>query len=160
MTDLIPAGVIINTHGVKGDVKAEVWLDGVAFLKRFKRVFINGSEIRLLKVSDQKGFALMKLEGVDDVNTAMKLKGREFCISRSDAKLPKGQYFIRDIIGASAVDENGNEIGILTEAFETPAQMIYVIKGDEEHLVPAIPEYIMSTDIENKIIVVRMIEGM
>lgn len=160
MTDLIPAGVIINTHGVKGDVKAEVWLDGVSFLKRFKRVFINGSEVKLLRVSDQKGFALMKLEGIDDVNAAMKLKGREFCISRADAKLPKGQYFIRDIIGFAAVDESGNEIGILTDAFETPAHMIYTIKGDKEHLIPAIPEFIMSTDMDNKIIVVRMIEGM
>lgn len=160
MTDLIPAGKIINTHGVRGDVKAEVWLDGVPFLKKFKRIFIDGSEIKLLGVSDQKGFALMKLEGFDDVNDAMKLKGREFSVNRGDVKLPEGRYFVSDIIGALAVDENGTEIGTVTDAFETPAHMIYVIKGETEHLVPAIPEFIMSTNLADKTITVHLIEGM
>ena len=76
------------------------------------------------------------------------------------AKLPKGAFFISDIIGASVVTEDGAEIGKLVDVLERPASNIYVVKGETEHLVPAVPEFIMSTDAENGVITVRLIEGM
>jgi 16S rRNA processing protein RimM len=56
--------------------------------------------------------------------------------------------------------ENGREVGKLVEIMERPASNIYVVKGDTEHLIPAVPEFIMSTDAEAGIITVRLIEGM
>ena len=44
MSEFVSAGKITNTHGVKGELKAEVWLDSVDFLKTFKRLYINGKE--------------------------------------------------------------------------------------------------------------------
>ena len=58
------------------------------------------------------------------------------------------------------MDEAGSEIGTLVEIMERPASNIYVVKGKEEHLIPAVPEFIMSTDAEAGIITVRLIEGM
>ena len=156
----IEAGRIVNTHGVAGEVKIEVWLDSPRFMRKFKRFFINGSEIKMLSSREHKGFVLAKLEGVDDVNTAMALKGKTVHIHRDDARLPRGHYFLQDIMGASVVDENGAEIGKLTEIMETPASRIYVVKGEREHMIPAVPEFILSTDAENGIIKVHLIEGM
>ena len=156
----IEAGRIINTHGVAGEVKIEVWLDSPAFMKRFKRLYISGKETAVLSAREHKGFLLARLEGVEDVNAAMALKGRTVHISREDAKLPKGSFFIQDIIGASVVDESGAEIGKLREVLETPANRVYVVQGEKEHLIPAVPEFIMSTDAEAGIIRVRLIEGM
>lgn len=156
----IDAGRIINTHGVVGEVKIEVWLDSPAFMKKFKRLYIGGREAALLSAREHKGFLLAKLEGVDDVNAAMALKGKTVQINRADARLPKGAFFIQDIIGASVVDESGAEIGRLCEVLETPAHRVYVVRGDKEHLIPAIPEFVMSTDAEAGIIRVRLIEGM
>lgn len=156
----IEAGRITNTHGVNGEVKIEVWLDSPAFLNKFDRLFLEGQERKLLSARVHKGFLIAKLEGIGDVNAAMALKGKTVHILRSDAKLPKGAYFLQDIIGASVQDEQGREIGLLTEVLERPASNIYVVQGAEEHLIPAVPEFILSTDPEAGVITVRLIEGM
>lgn len=158
--EYIEAGRIVNTHGVAGEVKIEVWLDSPQFMKRFGRLFIDGAERKVSAARAHKNFLLVKLEGVDDVNAAMRLKGRTAYIRREDARLPKGAYFIQDIIGARVVDEQGNEIGRLADVLETPASRVYVVQGETEHLIPAVPEFVMSTDAEAGIITVRLIEGM
>ena len=156
----IEAGRIVNTHGVAGEVKIEVWLDSPQFLKSFKRCFIDKREVKLLSARVHKSFLIVKLEGVEDVNAAMALKGRTVFIDRADARLPKGAFFLQDIIGASVVDESGSEIGKLVDVMETPASNVYVVKGEREHLIPAVPEFVMSTDADNGIITVHLIEGM
>ena len=156
----IEAGRIVNTHGVAGEVKIEVWLDSPQFLKSFKRCFIDRREVKLLSARVHKGFLIVKLEGVEDVNAAMALKGRTVFIDRADARLPKGAFFLQDIIGASVVDESGIDIGKLVDVMETPASNVYVVKGEREHLIPAVPEFILSTDADNGIITVHLIEGM
>ena len=156
----IEAGRIVNTHGVAGEVKIEVWLDSPQLLKSFKRCFIDRREVKLLSARVHKGFLIVKLEGVEDVNAAMALKGRTVFIDRADARLPKGAFFLQDIIGASVVDESGSEIGKLVDVMETPASNVYVVKGEREHLIPAVPEFILSTDADNGIITVHLIEGM
>ncbi len=156
----IEAGRIVNTHGVAGEVKIEVWLDSPQFLKSLKRCFIDKREVKFLSARVHKGFVIAKLEGVEDVNAAMALKGRTVFIDRSDARLPKGAFFLQDIIGASVVDEQGSEIGKLADVMETPASNVYVVKGEREHLIPAVPEFILSTDAESGIITVHLIEGM
>lgn len=156
----IEAGRIINTHGVAGEVKIEVWLDSPAFMKKFKRLYIGGRETAVLSAREHKGFLLAKLDGVDDVNAAMALKGKTLLINREDVRLPKGAFFIQDIIGASVIDQSGAEIGRLSEVLETPAHRVYVVKGEREHLIPAIPEFVMSTDSGAGVIRVRLIEGM
>ena len=158
--EFIEAGRIVNTHGVAGEVKIEVWLDSPEFLKKFKRIFIKDREVKVLSGKVHKGFLIAKLEGVDDINAAMLYKGKDISIARSDAKLPKGAFFLQDIIGAKVVDENGSEVGILKDIMETPASNIYVVKGETEHLIPAVPEFILSTDVDGGIITVRLIEGM
>ena len=156
----IEAGRIVNTHGVAGEVKIEIWLDSPQFLKSFKRCFIDRREVKLLSARVHKGFLIVKLEGVEDVNAAMALKGRTVFIDRADARLPKGAFFLQDIIGATVVDESGSEIGKLADVMETPASNVYVVKGEREHLIPAVPEFILSTDADNGIITVHLIEGM
>ena len=158
---LIEAGRIVNTHGVQGEVKIEVWLDSPRFFKSFKRLVLDsGEELKVLDAKTHKGFVIARLEGADDVNAAMRLKGKTVSVRREDAALPKGAFFLQDILGAKVVDENGAEIGTLVDVMETPASNIYVIKGESEHLVPAVPEFIKKTDADAGIVTVRLIEGM
>lgn len=156
----IEAGRIVNTHGVAGEVKIEVWLDSPAFLRRFPRIFVGGVEKKLLGGRVQKHFLIAKLEGVDDVNAAMALKEKTITVDRGDIRLPKGSFFLQDILGARVVDEQGNEVGMLTDVLERPAQNIYVVQGETEHLIPAVPEFILKTDADAGIVTVRLIEGM
>ena len=156
----IEAGRIVNTHGVAGEVKIEVWLDSPQFLRRCGRVFLNGTERKFLSARAHKQFLIAKLESVEDLNAAMALKGLVVEIAREDAKLPRGAYFIQDILGARVVDEQGNELGRLEDVLERPASNVYVVRGESEHLIPAVPEFILNTDTEAGVITVHLIEGM
>ena len=156
----IEAGRIVKTHGIAGEVKIEVWLDSPQFMKKCGALVIDGEKKKILFAREHKGFLLAKLDGVEDVNAAMALKGKAAFIDRGDAKLPKGAYFLQDIIGAEVVDEQGNTVGTLAEIMETPASRIYVVRGEREHMIPAVPEFILSTDAESGVIKVHLIEGM
>ena len=156
----VDAGRIVNTHGIAGEVKIEVWLDSPQFLKRCGRLYLDGKALEMESARIQKSFLLVKLQGVEDLNTAMTLKGKTVQIAREDARLPRGGYFLQDILGASVRDEEGHEIGKLSEVWERPASNVYVVRGEQEHLIPAVPAFILDTDVENGIITVRLIEGM
>jgi len=146
----IEAGEVVNTHGVRGEVKIIPWTDSAEFLAAIRTLYIDGRAVKVRAA----------LEGVEDVNAAMRLKGRRVFIDRADAKLPEGGYFIQDIIGAEVVTEDGESIGALAEVIDAPASMIYVVRGDRERLIPAVPEFILKTDADAGLITVRLIEGM
>ena len=156
----IDAGKIVNTHGVRGEVKIEVWLDDAQMLKSCRRVFLGETEKKILSAREHKGFLIAALEGVEDVNAAMALKGRVVQIDRADARLPKGSFFLQDILGARVVTESGEEIGRLADVLELPGNRVYVVKGETEHLIPAVPAFILNTDADAGVITVRLIEGM
>lgn len=156
----IEAGKIVNTHGVRGEVKIQVWLDSAEFMRRFKTVYIDSKPVAVSHARVHKGFLIAMLEGVEDINAAMSLKNKTVYIDREDAPLGKGEYFLCDIIGAKVVTEDGTEVGVLEDILETPASSVYIVRGEAEHMIPAVPEFIISTDADNGILTVRLIEGM
>ena len=160
MEKYLEAGRITNTHGIKGEVKIEVWVDSPEFLRKFKVLYIDNKPVKLLAGRTHKGFLLAKLEGFDDVNAAMTLKNKLVFIDRKDAKLPKGSFFLADLMGARVVDEQGNELGELADIMELPAGNVYVVRGEREILIPAVPEFIKKTDISAGLVTVRLIDGM
>ena len=158
----IEAGRITNTHGVRGEVKIEVWLDSPESLKKYPRLFADGAEYRILSARPQGRFVIAELEGITDVNSAVKLKGKTVFIARVDARLPDGGYFLQDLIGAEVFDEDGNRVGVLTEILEKPASDVYVVRDDSgtEHMIPAVPAFLRRVDADAGIITVHMIEGL
>ena len=160
MKEYVEAGRIVNTHGVGGEVKIEVWLDSPEYFRSFKRLYLNGAEKKILSARVHKSFVIARLDGVEDLNAAMALKGKTVEILRADAHLKEGEFFVQDILGFRVVDERGTEIGRLVDAEETPASMIYVVKGEKEHLIPAVREFILGIDARREEIRVHLIEGM
>lgn len=159
-TEFIEAGKIINTHGVKGELKIAVWLDSAEYFCGFKTLYVDNNALKVVSARPHKGFAIVKIDGIDDINAAMCLKNKAVYISRNDAKLPKGGYFLQDIIGAEVVTESGEVVGVLKDILETPASLVYIVVGEMEHMIPAVPEFVHSVDPENGRITVRLIEGM
>ena len=90
----------------------------------------------------------------------MLLRNKVVQIRRIDAKLPEGAFFLEDIIGLDVVDEDGQKIGVLREVLSPSIQQVYVVQGEREILIPAVPEFILETNIEGGYIKVRLIEGM
>lgn len=158
----LEAGQLVNTHGVRGEVKITPWADSPEFLKKFRTLYIgpDRTPYGVLSSRVHAGFLVALLEGVGDINAAMALKGKTVYIDRADVRLPRGKFFIADIIGARVIDESGAELGTVADVMEAPAQRIYVVRGETEHLIPDVPEFILGVDPEVGIVRVHLIEGM
>ena len=161
----LECGIIINTHGVSGDVKLESLCDTPNILASMKKVyFLENGEYRAVKVlraSVFKSFVIAKLEGIDDMDKAIALKNTTVYAARSDFKLPKGTYFIADLIGLDVIDNiSGKVYGQITDVLNKGASDIYVIKTpDGERMMPAVAEFVKKTDLE-KGVFVEVIPGM
>jgi len=157
----LEAGKIVNTHGVRGEVKLQPWADTPGFLAEFKRLYIDGAPVKVLSAKVHKGCVIAALEGVDDINGAIRLKNKTVYIAREDVNLEEGRHFVADLHGLRAVDAGtGQELGLVSEVLTLPAHNVYVIKGAREILVPAIPEFVEELDIAGGYIKFRLIEGM
>jgi len=162
MKQYLEAGVIAATHGVHGEMKLNPWSDGPAFLKQFSRVFIDGKEYKLLSARPQKSQTIVKLEGVDDIDAAMRFRSKVVSIDRADAKLEAGTYFVQDLIGLSVFDRRTQAvIGTLSEVLNLPAGDVYVVRdGEKECMIPVNPVFIKDTSLEKGVIEVETIKGM
>lgn len=158
----LETGEIVNTHGVRGEVKILPWSDSPDFLCQFKTLYIDGKGIQVNSAKVHKNMVLAALEGVDSVEGAMKLKGKVVSIDREDAHLPEGRHFLADLIGLRVLDAaTGEELGTLTEVLTPPAHPVYRVTGEErEYLIPAVPAFIAETDIDGGFLRVTLIEGM
>lgn len=157
----LEAGQIVNTHGIKGEVRILPWADSAEFLRKFKIFYIDGKPVRVVRSSVHKQQLIAQLEGIEDINAAMPLKNKVIFIDRADARLPKGAFFIQDIIGAAVVTEAGEAVGTLTDVLDLPGGQVYEVKGGTgEHLIPAVPEFVRNVDAEQGVVTVRLIEGM
>lgn len=156
----LEAGKIINTFGVRGEVKLDPWCDSAEFLKPLKTLYIDGAQRAVASSRVHKGMLIVRFADVEDVNGAMLLKNKIVYFARSDVRLPKGRHFVADLLGAAVVDEQGTEIGKLTEVLDMPAGQVYVVQGETEHTIPAVPEFILDIDADETTIRVHLIEGM
>ena len=89
----LEAGKIVNTHGVRGEVRIQPWADDAAFLLGFRTFYIDGAPVHVAHSRVHKGMLVVKFADYDDVNAAMTLKNRVVSIARADVTLPDGQYF-------------------------------------------------------------------
>lgn len=166
MQNYLPACKIVSTHGVRGEMKALPLCDGAAFLAKFKRLFTSADgagETRVLGVRAQGNVILLRLDGVTDMDAARAQVGRTYYLAKADAKLPRGRYFIDDLLGCDVVDADADRVyGQLTNVDRPAAQDIYTVTdgAGEEHMLPAVPEFVKKIDIDARKIFVTPIEGM
>ena len=153
----LEAGEIVTTHGVRGEVKVLPWADSPEFLLDFNRVVIGTKEYKVQQCRVQKSCNLVKLAGVDTMEEAQSLRGKIVQVYRADA--PDGLIFAAELVGIQ-VYANGNLIGELTEVLDYPGNKVYVVKGEYEYMIPAVKAYVLSTDLEENRMDVRLIEGM
>ena len=131
MQNYLPACKIVSTHGVRGEMKALPLCDGAAFLAKFKRLFTTADgagETRVLGVRAQGNVILLRLDGVNDMDAARAQVGRVYYLAKADARLPKGRFFIDDLLDCEVVDaETGRVYGRLTNVDRPAAQDIYTV---------------------------------
>ncbi len=158
--EFLECGKIVNTHGIRGEVKIVPWADSPDFLCDLPVLYIEGKAVAIRSARVHKGNVIALLDGVDDVNAAMLLKNKVVSMSREDVALPEGSFFLADVIGLKVIDENGAELGVLEDILSPSLQQVYVVKGSREIMIPAVPEFILETNVDSGYIKVRLIGGM
>jgi len=159
--EFIETGIIINTHGIRGEVKLQPWADSPAFLTGFEYFFIDGVPVRVLSAKVHKNSVIATLEGVDDIDAAIKMKNKIIKVKKEDIELEEGRFFVADLIGLRAENaETGENLGTVQDVLSLPSHNVYVIKGEREILVPAVPEFIIDTNLNEGCIKIRLIEGL
>ncbi|NLT39163.1 MAG: 16S rRNA processing protein RimM [Clostridiales bacterium] len=158
--DLIEAGKIVATHGIKGEVRIYPWCDSPEFLCGFSTLYI-GNKPYKCSVRTQGSMAIAALEGVDDVRSAMALKDLTVYINRRSVELEPGRYFVRDLIGLKALcAQSGEELGTVTDVLKMPAQDVWEITGSKKYLVPAVGAFVAEVNPGEGFVKLRMIEGL
>lgn len=166
MSDFLPAFKVVTTHGVRGEMKAQPLCDGAAFLARIKRVYTSaqgGGETALLGVRAQGNMLLVRVSGVDTMDTARARVGRTYYFAKQDAKLPEGRYFIDDLLGCAVTDaETGTVYGTITEIDHPAAHDVYTVRREDgsTSLFPAVPEFLDRVELSSRTVYVRPIPGM
>ena len=153
----IEAGEIVTTHGIKGEVKVLCWLDDPEMLCEFERCRIDGKEVEIEQCRVQKTCNLVKLAGIDTMEAAQAMRGKTIELYRED--IDDEVIFAAELIGME-VFCNGEMIGKIKEVLDYPGNSVYVIKGTREYMIPAVKEFILSTDMEKNEMQVKLIEGM
>ena len=155
--EFIEAGEIVSTHGVKGEMKVLPWSDGPDFLVDFSRVRIDGIDYQVEICRIQKTCNLLKLKGIDSIESAQKLRGKTVEIYRSDVS--DELIFAAELFGMQVVSD-GSIIGSITDVLVYPGNKVYVVEGDYKYMIPAVKEFVLSTDLDANIMQVRINEGM
>ncbi len=161
---LIRLGKVVNTVGLKGELRVYPYTDYKEKFEELPYILIDNKNFPIESVRYVKSMAVIKLSGVDNIETAEQLKEKDVFIIRKDAPaLPEDTYYVKDLIGLKVEDEEGKILGTLTEVTLGAAQDIYMVQLDRENRmfpIPAVSEFIRKIDLEKGTITVKLIEGL
>ena len=165
MKEYLEIGKVNNTHGLKGEVKLEMWCDGIEYIKQLKTVYLDdkGSKaLTLVSARPQKNIALLKFAEISSIEQAEELKNKVVFCNRNDAKIDEGAYYLSDIIGCNMIDiESGREYGKIVDIMNYGSSDIYdVVMNKKHYLIPAIPDVVQKIDTENKIVLIKAMKGL
>ncbi len=165
LRQFLETGQIVSTHGVKGEVRFNPWCDSPEFMKRFKTLYFDAEgkkAVNVVSCRPHGNIVILKLEGIDTVEEAQKLRNKTLYMNRKDAKLPKGDWFIQDLIGCTVYDTDNSDIiyGELTDVAQTGANDIwYIEKNGKEYIIPAIKDVVINVDVEDSAVFIRPLRG-
>ena len=167
MQEYFEVGQIVNTFGIKGQLKVKPFTDDMERFEELKTVYIcKKNEMKKVEIEDvkyNKQCVLLKVKGIEDLTEAEKYKGLFLKIDRKDAKkLPKDTYFIADILGLEVYTDEGELLGKVDDIFPTGANDVYVVKDElgKQILLPSIPKVLKEIDLEKGKVIVHLIEGL
>ena len=165
--DLLEVGKIVNTHGLRGEVKVVPLTDYPEVFEDIDFVYVKKkSEYERLDVKGikyQKNNLIVRFSQITDINMAEKYKNQVIYAEREIlGELPEGVYYIADLIGLDIVTEDGEKIGTVSDVFNTGSNDIYEVKreGKKNLLLPVIDDVVLNIDVDGGKITVRMMDGL
>jgi 16S rRNA processing protein RimM len=165
--DVLEIGQIVNTRGLRGEVKLNSFSEDSHRFEKLKSILVKNKkefkEYEIERVSYSKNQVVLKLKGIDHIDYAEKLKNLYVYVKRSDlGELPKGKYYIVDLIGLDVYTDKNELLGRVDDIFNTKSNSVYVVRNElgELKYLPGIPDVIKEINLEEKKIIVTLIPGL
>ncbi len=142
-------GKVLKPRGLKGEFKIETYTSNSARFSRLKKLSIGGADYEIEKISMEGAFGYVKLKGVDTIEAAELLRGKDIVANRNDLPpLEKGRYYVADMLGIDVI-VGGNTVGEIVDILQYGSADVYVVKnGDAKLSFPALKQLIKSVDLE------------
>lgn len=162
--EYIKIGQIVNTHGLDGQIKLNMYTENLDDIKKYNIYLEKGKvfeKLNVLEIKKHKNQIILKIEDIDNFEKAESLKNKYVYIKDSEMReknvLNKNEYFIKDLIGLEVLDEDLNKIGILKDVLELYTD-VYVIERENKKdlLVPAIKQYVKEINIKENIMKIKL----
>ncbi|MCM3787595.1 ribosome maturation factor RimM [Domibacillus indicus] len=169
MSKWFNVGKIVNTHGLRGEVRVMSQTDFPE--KRFKK----GSELAVFKKGDKEGipvtvaahrthknFDLLTFEGRPSIEDVEAFKGTILKVHETHlGELDEGEFYLHEIVGCQVETMSGDTVGKVTEVLTPGANDVWVVKGeDKTFYIPYIDDVVKSIDKEKKLILIDPMEGL
>ncbi|MBQ4558036.1 MAG: 16S rRNA processing protein RimM [Clostridia bacterium] len=152
----IEIGIITKPQALKGQFRVKPTNYNLFDLKDLTVVIIKGKNYNIEKVILREGFAIFKVEGIDDISQVEVLRNTPIYVQYEETEeLLDDEYFIEDLIGSKVIDKMKVEVGVITEVKNYgSASVITVANGDKEILFPHARKVILSFDADKKVVVI------
>ena len=161
--DLLEIGKIVNTHGIRGEVKIQPWCDEPELFDELEYLFIEGEKYNIVRNRFHKTCQIVQLENVNNIDDAERFKNKIVYINRDALELPEGRYYIADIEGLTVKEQNGRILGVVDEIINTGSNDVYSLKdtfNKKPVLIPVIEGVVLETNIDGGYIVVKLPKGL
>lgn len=157
--DLVYVGKIVNTHGIKGElrIRSDFEKKDLVF-KVGGRIIIDKEEHIIRSYRVHKVFDMITIDELDNINDVLCYVGKNVYVSRDSLKLSKKDYLLSDLIGLNVVF-NDKVYGIVKD-YSNDLNPLLQIEYDTNYFIPINSNYIIDVDLENKKIIVDDILGL
>lgn len=169
MVEYLNVGKLVNTHGLKGEVKVvritdfEERFEPGKSLLLFKKNSNQPIELKIKTHRQHKAFDMLTFEGYTNINQVEPFKEGMLKVEKDDVlDLEENEYFYHDIIGCQVFTIDGEVIGQVKEILAPGANDVWVISADgkKDVLIPYIEEVVTDINIEEKVIKINPLEGL
>ena len=147
---------VLKPQGIRGELKIKTYTDAPEDVRAFKTVYIDKNAYKVLSFRVGVGsFAYLGLRGIPDRNAAELLRGKKIEGDREEAPaLEEGRYYIVDILGLTAVTEDGDVLGTVKDISPLSSEVYTLEKDGKQILFPAVRGVVKKVDLENRRLIV------
>ena len=164
MKEYIKVGKIVNTHGIKGCMKCLPLTDDLERFEELGYVFTEKDNVKrkINEVWYRKSMVYIMLEGINDMNSAESFRDTFISIYEDQLRdLPEDSYYLFDLEGMEVYSTEGEYLGKINIIYQTGANDVYeIVNKNKSFLIPAVKDVVKEVDIDNKKMVINIIEGL
>lgn len=161
--EILEIGQVVNTHGIRGELKIQPWCDDPMIYDELEYIYIDGKKYNITRSRLHKNCEIVAVEGINNINDAEMLRNKIVTIEREMlGELPEGRYYVVDIIGLEVRLNSGEKLGVIDQVIHTGSNDVYQVKrhGKKDVLIPVIDEVIDEVNIDGGYVVITPMKGL